>query len=99
MQSRLEEINATNTQVVGISYDSVDILNNFAETNDIEFPLLADPGSKTIRAYGIHNEKGLPHPGTYLVGKDRRVLAALFLEGYRERHTVEKLFEAIEKTR
>ncbi len=99
MQENLSEITSTDTQVVGISYDTVQILRKFTDTSGIEFPLLADPGSKTIRAYGIHNEKGLPHPGTYLIGKDRKVLAALFNEGYRERHSVNALLKAINENR
>lgn len=95
LQENLDVIAATGTQVVGISYDSVETLQKFTKSSGVKFPLLADPGSVTIRAYGIHNEKGLPHPGTYVIGADRKVLAALFFEGYRKRHTVDDLVETI----
>jgi peroxiredoxin Q/BCP len=95
LHDNLDAIAATNTQVVGISYDSVETLQKFAKSSGVEFPLLADPGSATIRAYGIHNEKGLPHPGTYIIGADRKVLAALFQEGFRKRHTVDDLIKTI----
>ncbi len=95
LHENLEAIAATNTQVVAISYDSVEILKNFADKSGVTFPLLSDPDSTSIRAFGIHNEKGLPHPGTYVIGADRKVLAAIFFEGYVQRHTATELLEAI----
>ena len=38
-----------------ITYDSREILSNFADTYKIEFPMLSDAGSKVIRAFGIFN--------------------------------------------
>lgn len=93
----MAEIKATGTQVVGVSYDSVDVLKGFAEANGIEFPLLSDEGSVTIWAYGVHNREGLPHPGTYLIDQDGIVRAALFLDGYRDRHANDELIEAAMK--
>lgn len=75
----------------------MDKLQKFTETSGVKFPLLADAGSRVIRAYGIHNKKGLPHPGTYVIGKDRKVLAALFVEGYRDRHKPEDLVKTLRK--
>jgi peroxiredoxin len=63
------------------------------------FPLLADPKSETIDAYGIRDPdgKGFALPGTYLVDKDGIVRAKLFLKGYKERHSTEDLIEAAKK--
>jgi peroxiredoxin len=62
-------------------------------------PLLSDPKSETIDAYGIRDPdgKGYALPGTYLVDKDGIVRAKLFLKGYKERHTTEDLIEAAKK--
>ena len=95
LQDNLELIKATGTQLVGVSYDAVEVLQNFAESSGVTFPLLSDPGSATINAFGIHNQKGYPHPGTYVIGKDRKILAAIFLEGYVSRHTPEELLTTI----
>ena len=38
-----------------ISYDAPDVLADFAKRNGISYPLLADPGSVTIRQYGVLN--------------------------------------------
>jgi len=95
LQEHLDEIAATKTQAVAISFDSVEVLKEFAESSGVNFPLLSDPDSAAIRAFGIHNEKGLPHPGTYVIGADRKVLAVMFFDGYRKRHSAEELLEVI----
>ncbi len=106
MQAELEQINAAGLNVVGISYDSIEILKEFTEEKTITFPLLSDPDSQTIAAYAIRNQEtkgqtfgdinldGVPYPGTYIINTDGVVRAKLFLEGYRARHSVEELIEA-----
>ena len=44
-------------RVVGISYDSVDVLKGFADKRSIAFPLLSDADSKVIAAYAIRNKE------------------------------------------
>ncbi len=63
--------------------------------------MLADPGSQTIRAYGIYNDeathpkvRGVPHPGTFLVGEDGEVKAKLFFDGYKKRHGGDEILAA-----
>jgi peroxiredoxin Q/BCP len=94
LQKDLSDIEATGTQVVGISYDSVEALKKFSESQGIHFPLLSDEGSATIKAFGIHDREGYAHPGTYLIDQQGTVRAALFLDGYRDRHTNSALIEA-----
>ena len=84
-------------QVVGISCDSVETLKKFSDSERIQFSLLSDKDSRTIQAYGIHNRDGYPHPGTYLLDQQGTVRAALFLDGYRDRHTNTALIEATKK--
>ena len=87
-------------QVVAISYDPVEVLAKFADKRKITFPLLSDPGSKTIRAYGLHNKEakgrteGIPYPGTVLIDKEGVIRGKLFLEGYRDRHSTAELIKA-----
>ena len=102
LQKDLEAIGESGIQVVAISYDSVDILKRFADQESITFPLLSDNESATIKAFGILNEgargrqTGVPHPCTFLIGKDGKVKA--YLPGtVRERHTSEALIEAAKK--
>jgi thiol-disulfide isomerase/thioredoxin len=45
-------------------------LANFVKANDVQYPVLADPGAEAARLYGV---KGVPH--TVLIARDGRVAA------------------------
>ena len=85
-----------NAQIVGISYDSVEVLKSFANEQEIPFALLSDVDSQTIHAYGLHFKDGLPHPGTVVIGQDGVICGKLFEEGYVTRHDHHELSEALE---
>ena len=42
-------------KLAAVSYDTVEILKNFADRRQIEFPMLADLDSRVIRAFGVLN--------------------------------------------
>ena len=76
-------------ELAAISYDSPEILAAFAEERGISFPLLSDPGSHTIDAYGVRNRnadagrtRGIPHPGTVLIDSEGVIRGKLFYAGY-----------------
>jgi peroxiredoxin len=100
LQRDLKSIETAGVQLVGISYDSPATLKKFSDHEKITFPLLSDPGSKTIDAYHIRNEAakgramGVPNPGTFIVDREGVIRAKIFLEGYRDRHTTDALVEA-----
>lgn len=81
--------------MAAISYDSVEILKNFADRRGITFPLLSDPDSKIIQTFGILNEStpkntpfsGIPYPGTYLVDPKGVVISKFFVDDFKERDT------------
>jgi hypothetical protein len=84
--------------VAALSYDQPAALAHFAQRKQLNYPLLSDPDSKVIDAFGIRNEnikdgfaKGVPHPGLFLIGADGRVEAKYFEEDYRERITVSSI--------
>ena len=109
MQQNLAAFEKAGIKVVGISYDSVEELKAFADKRKVTFPLLYDPGSKTIGAYALKNAEmagkkfreidldGVPYPGTVLVDTDGVVRAKLFVDGYKDRHSVDELIAAAEK--
>jgi len=55
LQSRVEELRAQGLGTVAISYDSEEVLANFAQRRGITFPLLSDDDSSVITAFGILN--------------------------------------------
>lgn len=104
LQASQEKLRAAGLQVVAVSYDSVEVLQRFAARRDITFPLLSDPDSKLIEAFGIRNREaaggridGVPYPGTFLVDQDGVVRAKLFHDGYKERHTSTEIIETWRK--
>lgn len=64
---------------------------------EVSFPLLADPGSRTVEAYGLRDRRyegqaygdikleGIPIPAVYVVGRDGRVAWASIDEDYKKR--------------
>ena len=79
-----------------ISYDSAAIIRAVVERKHFTFPMLADPESKFIRAWGVFNESvsrksflyGVAYPGIFVVGPDRRVAAKYFEFEYNDRMPV-----------
>jgi peroxiredoxin len=55
LQSQLEELRKQGLGLASISYDPVETLAGFAKQQGITFPMLADPGSATIKRFGILN--------------------------------------------
>jgi peroxiredoxin len=81
--------------VVSITYDSVEILRDYGTRKSIGFPMLSDPDSKAIRAFGVLNEsipKGTPfhgvaNPGTFIID-EKGIVKSKFLEpDFRESYT------------
>jgi hypothetical protein len=82
--------------VAAISYDSAELLKNFAGRKGIHYPLLSDADSKAIEAFGIRNTNvpkdsmanGVPFPGTFVVDARGTVLAKYFEDDHVDRFTV-----------
>ena len=100
LQTDLKDIEAAGLTIVGISYDSVDVLAKFTEKRKITYPLLSDSGSKTITAYGLLNREakgkaqGIPYPATIVLDGNGIIRAKLALEGYQNRHSTKDLIKA-----
>src|SRR6266478_4292808 len=80
-------------KLAAISYDSEEILKYFADRHKIEYPMLADPDSKTIQAYGVLNaeatgmQKGFARPGYFFIDTKGVIREKFFEAKYRERLT------------
>jgi peroxiredoxin Q/BCP len=106
LQADAKKIEDAKIRLVGISYDSPEILKAFTDEHKISFPLLSDPESKVIDAYHLRNEDvrprsrqdGIPHPVTVLLDKEGVVRAKLAYD-VRKRHSTEELLAAAEKIR
>jgi len=88
-----------------VSYDSEEILKFFSDRHKIGYPMLADPESKIIRAYGVFNaeatgmQKGFARPGYFFIDSNGIITEKFFEAKYRERLTgnslLAKLFPAL----
>src|SRR5271165_2286654 len=73
-QANLKTLEATDTQVLGVSMDSAYANTAFADQIGVTFPLLSDGGGKVTHEYGIYkNEHQAPRRVNFLVGKDGKI--------------------------
>ena len=100
MENEKKKFESQGLKVAALSYDSGALLADFARRKAITYPLLADPDSRVIRAFGILNENfpkdhdwfGVPFPGTYIVNEKGIVSAKYFEEDHRDRYTAANVF-------
>ncbi|MBK5255220.1 MAG: redoxin domain-containing protein [Vicinamibacteria bacterium] len=100
LESQLDGFKKRGLGVAALSYDSVEVLKDFSARRHITFPLLSDPESKIIRAYGLINEidypvghanHGVPFPGTFIADAKGIIRTKDFEPTYQERRTAASL--------
>lgn len=85
-------------RLIAISVDPPETSKEFAGKiaadgkGAVVFPLLSDPGHKTIDAYGLHDPAydgqqldGIPHPAVYVINQQGKVVWAKIETDYRQR--------------
>lgn len=100
LERNLATITAQGYGLCSITYDSVEILRDFAQRRGITFLLLSDPDSSIIRRFGLFNEQaapgsrdyGMAHPGTFLVDAEGVIRDRFFEEKYWNRLTTPSVF-------
>src|SRR5438105_15200116 len=70
-QADIDKFEGTDTQIFGLSVDSVPANKEFAAKNSITFPLLSDFKRTVVKDYGIFNEEqGFGNRATFVIDKD-----------------------------
>src|SRR5712691_13146367 len=70
-QADIAKFEGTDTQIFGLSVDSVPANKEFAAKNSITFPLLSDFKRTVVKDYGIFNEEqGFGNRATFVIDKD-----------------------------
>ena len=95
LERKRDDFERRGVGVAAVSFDTVDTLRHFAERAGVSFPLLSDPDSEIIRAFGLLNTEvpadhrfyGIPRPGEFWIGPDGVVQATYFEEDYSDRFT------------
>ena len=96
-------------KLYAVSIDPPDVSLDFSKKiasdgkGEINFPILSDPGHKTIDAYGLldpayKDQKfyGIPHPAVYVIDKSGKVVWAKIESNYRERSGNEEIRAALD---
>lgn len=81
------------------------MLARFAVQREIPYPLLSDPGSRRIDAFGLRDPQhkrgslayGLPQPAIFIVSRDGVIPAKLTEEGYKTRPRLEAMLASIDR--
>lgn len=103
MRDAWPKFEAEGVRLFAISYDDQTVLREFAEKQEIPFPLLSDVDSEVIRSYGLLNDQikpgdmflyGIPYPGAFVLGGDGRVVAKFFHDSYKKRDSPELFLDA-----
>jgi peroxiredoxin Q/BCP len=58
----------------GASVDSPDANARFAQSLDLDYPILSDPAKDVARAYGVLSASGFASRWTFYIGVDGRIL-------------------------
>ena len=70
-QADIAKFEATDTQVFGLSVDSVPANREFAKQIGVTFPILSDFKRTVVRDYGIFNEEGgYGNRATFVIDKE-----------------------------
>ncbi len=91
-----DRLRARGYGVGSISYDPVAVLREFAARRGITYPMLSDPDSVIIRAFGLFNEQvepgtrdyGVPHPAIFFVDRAGTVVRKYMEEKYYHRQAL-----------
>ncbi|MFI1990577.1 peroxiredoxin [Actinoplanes sp. NPDC020271] len=94
------EYQTAGVQRVGISKDPVEKQKLFAETYSFDYPLLSDPNSETIAAYGVKRKLALGPLSTkrltFVIGTDQKVLDVIHSELDMNQHAADALRVAVD---
>jgi peroxiredoxin len=73
-QQNLAKLEAADTQVLGVSMDSLFSNKAWAEKIGVTFPLLSDWGGDVTKQYGLYNPKyKAARRATFVIDKDGKV--------------------------
>ena len=74
-QQNLKKLEATDTQVLGVSMDSPFANKAFADQIGVTFPLLSDWGGEITHKYGVYVDKyKAARRVNFLIGKDGKII-------------------------
>jgi len=73
-QKQLKTLEGLNTTIVGVSSDSVESHQKFAEEYDLTYPLLADVDKKLAKKFEVVNLVGIYKRSTFIISKEQKIM-------------------------
>ncbi|MBQ12782.1 MAG: hypothetical protein CMQ17_00030 [Gammaproteobacteria bacterium] len=97
-----DQFKAMGINVATVTYDSVELLKEVQEDQDINFTLLHDEGVEHVNALGIRNldydpgdrAYGIPYPGIFLLDQNGVIRFKFAEEGFVRRPDFEDVLAA-----
>jgi peroxiredoxin len=91
--------------VAMVAYDDAAKIKRFADDRAIRYPILSDPESGIIRAFGLLNEAyppgsfahGVPYPMIFVIDPDGIVRHRFSEEAYQRRPEIDLVLDALRK--
>ncbi len=98
-----DQFEAVGVGIVGMTYDTPEIIKAFDDKWDIDFPVLKDVDRTHVEAWGIRNQEygpgtfayGVPYPGVVLISPGGEILAKWAERGYRSRADWSEVLEEV----
>jgi peroxiredoxin Q/BCP len=104
LQTRLEDFEKQDAQVLAIAVDPPDKSREIVEAYGLTFPVLSDTQGEAIEAYGVvHvmgdpiNETDIARPATFIVDREGRVAWRHLPENWRIRPRPDELLEELDR--
>jgi peroxiredoxin len=106
LQEAKDRFTRRGLELAAVTYDSQATLREFAAAQHVEYPLLADPDSKIIRAFEVLDPdnsdfnragdgsapKDMAYPGYFVIDRSGSVQEKFFESIYSDRHTPNNVF-------
>ena len=84
--------------IAAMTYDSLEILKEFHDSEELGYPLLRDVDAQYVNAFGIPDEdlgQGIPRPGMFWLAPDGSITAKFAVPGYRTRPPLAEVLASI----
>ena len=88
-----------------VAYNDVAKIKRFTDARAIRYPILSDPKSEIIRAFGLLNEAyppgsfahGVPYPIIFVIDAEGVVRHRFSEDSYRDRPEIDLVLDAVKK--
>ena len=84
--------------IAAMTYDSVDVLKGFHDSEELGYPLLHDEKARHVNGFGVPDEdlgQGIPRPGMFWLAPDGSISAKFAVPGYRTRPPLAEVLASI----